>query len=89
MDNKSIIVVFNSKTHAYNLESILKKEGYTPIIYNAPGYLAESCSMAVKINESAYDFILQQIDLRKLDVFKIYKTCYEKNVKVYKVLKKY
>lgn len=84
----NIIVVFNSKTHAFHLESLLEYEGYGAIVYNAPGYLAKSCSMAVKIDESAYEFVLEKIRTRKLDVYKIYKLCYENNEKVYKVLKK-
>lgn len=86
---KKIIVVFNSKTHAFRLESLLDDEGYRSILYNAPGYLAKSCSMAIKIDESAYEFVLEKIRKSKLDVFKIYKLCYEDNQKVYKVLKKY
>lgn len=85
----SIIVVFNSKTHAFRLEGLLDDEGYRTVLYNAPGYLAKSCSMAIKIDESAYEFVLNKIRSSKLDVFKIYKLCYENNEKVYRVLKKY
>lgn len=88
-NNLSIIVVFNSKNHAFHLEKHLKNNDYKPILYNAPSYLAKSCSMAIKINESAYDFILKKITSDKLDVYRIYKICYENSEKIYKVLKKY
>ncbi|MCT4565445.1 MAG: DUF3343 domain-containing protein [Maledivibacter sp.] len=88
-EKKRIIVVFNSKTHAFRLESLLDDEGYHSILYNAPGYLAKSCSMAIRIDERAYQFVLEKIRKSKLDVFKIYKLCYENNEKIYRVLKKY
>lgn len=86
---KNIIIVFNSRTHAFRLEGLLDNEGYHSILYNAPRYLCSSCSTAIKIDESAYEFALEKISRSKLDVFKIYKLCYRDNEKVYKVLKKY
>ncbi|SKC70005.1 DUF3343 domain-containing protein [Maledivibacter halophilus] len=89
MVSNSIIVVFNSKNHAFHLEKVLKENEYKPNLYNAPGYLSKSCSMAIKIDESAYDFIVKKISSNKLDVYRIYKVCYKNNEKIYMVLKKY
>lgn len=86
MDKSNYIVVFNSKNHAFLMESMLKKLGYRIELFQAPKYLTKSCTMAIKINNDALDLIKSKINSRSIDVYRIYKYYMRENKMVYEII---
>ena len=87
--HKSIIVVFNSKNHAFHLEKILKVHGYEPIQYFAPSYLAKGCNAALKVSMDAYDFVINKQKTNNIDIYRIYTSKHVDGTRVYEVLKEF
>ncbi|WIF94839.1 DUF3343 domain-containing protein [Caminicella sporogenes] len=86
---KYYLIVFNSKNHAYYLESILKKSGYNPKLINVPKYLSKHCSLGLIIyDEDIVKFSIEKIEEKKLDIYKVYKYCFKNRKKIYEVIYK-
>lgn len=86
---KSIIIVFNSKNHAFHLEKILKGNGYEPLQYFAPSYLAKGCNAALKVSMEAFDFVIKKQKTNSIDIYRIYTSKHLDGTRVYKVLKEF
>ncbi len=82
------LIVFNSKNHAFFLESILKKLGYRVELFQAPKYLTKSCNMAIKLYRDSLDIAREKITSKGLDVYRIYKYYIQDNKQIYEILKK-
>lgn len=72
MDYKSIIIVFNSKNHSFYMEKLLKANGFDPIAFFAPAYLAKGCNAALKVSRDAQEFVVEQVKTAKVDIYRIY-----------------
>lgn len=82
------LVVFNSKNHAYFLESLLRKMGYSTSLVQAPKYLTNNCNMAIVIDEEALETVREKIRTHRLAVYKIYKHYIEGYKRIYREVKK-
>ncbi|WP_432401170.1 DUF3343 domain-containing protein [Wukongibacter sp. M2B1] len=88
---KYYLIVFNSRNHAYYLESLLKKLRYDCKLLQAPKYLSKSCNVCLAVyTEEAIKTSLEKIVSSKLDVYKVYEYYYDttNNKKIYKVIKR-
>jgi len=63
--------------------------GHKPLLFYAPQYLVQSCSAAIKLDdENTIPVVKEIIKSKKLDVYRIYKSYYKDNKKVYEILSK-
>jgi len=89
MNKETYIVVFNSKNHAYFLESILKKLRIHTLLIQVPNYLSNRCSLGMIIKEkNELQIALESIKSNSLDVYRIYEKSYSKEngELIYKVI---
>lgn len=83
------LIVFNSKNHAYFLESILNKLRYDCKLLQVPKYLSKSCNVGIIVyTEEAINISIEKIKNSRLDVYKVYMHYFdsEKNKEIYKVI---
>jgi len=83
------LIVFNSKNHAYFLESILNRLRYDCKILQVPTYLSKSCNVGIIVyTEDAVNASLEKIKASKLDIYKVYRHYFDsnRNKEIYKVI---
>lgn len=85
---KYYLIVFDSKNHAYYLESILKNMGYKVILIQAPRYLTRNCNFAIKIyDDEVLQVALNKLDTKRLAFYKVYKYYINNDKPTYKAIK--
>lgn len=83
---KNYLIVFDSKNHAYFLESLLIRKDFEVEYLQAPKYLSQSCSASLRIGKEALKFAGEMIDTFNLEVYRIYKRNKTKGKITYRVV---
>ena len=87
MENeKNYLIVFDSKNHAYFLESLLMRKAYDVEYLQAPQYLSQSCSASLKIDKDSLKFAMEMIETFNLEVYRIYRKNRAKGKITYRVV---
>lgn len=83
---KNYLIVFDSQNQTFFLESLLKRKNFDVDYFQAPKYLAASCSASLKMDREALKFAVEMINTFNLKIYRVYKFSREGGKITYRVV---